>query len=295
MLPLLLFPENVLTVPVGLIFQTISHCSTKGVAPLILSRFRLVASVFLASVAAVGAAFVHNGSWQAASSELPASFVAAPAPVAAPRSTVATASTRFAPNYATELLNLRRWQKDSLTIFVEQPAPAQDSTHRDYAADVRSGAALWSPYFGESVALRFTENAAEADVRVSFVNHGSLPDGAIGRTEVTYRNRDNVIVAATVRLDRSLKADMLAQVAAHEMGHAMGMEGHSVDKTDLMYARAHLPGAITTRDANTLHLNYSRVATRANARAAAQADTPDVASTGNGTTTTAACSLPEAQ
>lgn len=204
----------------------------------------------------------------------------------------AVTSTLFAPNYATDLLHLRRWEKNELVIYVVNPAPVQNPEGRDYAAAMRDGTNLWNPYLRNILTVRFTSNPEEANIRVSFVNKGTLPDGAIGRTEVTYRNRDNVIVGATVRIDRSLRSGLLAQVAAHEFGHAFGMEGHSVAKTDLMYARAHLPAAITERDANTLYLNYSLEATRADATPVATAAVPDVARIGKGHTTAAACSLP---
>ena len=248
--------------------------------------------LFAGVIFASGTTFAHYGLLQVASNELPTTVVAASATISP--TTVISPTTRFAPNYATDLLNLRRWKKDKIAIYVDQPAAAQNPIRRNYSLSVHTGAELWSPYLGDTVGVVFTENPANADVRVSFVNKGSLPDGAIGRTEVTYRNRDNVIVAATVRLDRTLQPELLAQVAAHELGHAFGLEGHSVNKTDLMYARAHLPGIITTRDSNTLHLNYSLDATRANARPAAQVAPQSVASwSKSGTTTTAACSLPE--
>jgi hypothetical protein len=70
------------------------------------------------------------------------------------------------------------------------------------------------------------------------------------------------------------------------------MEGHSEVKTDLMYARAHLPAAITQRDANTLHLNYSLEASRVDATPTVRTQVPDVARAGSRHTTAAACSLP---
>jgi len=200
--------------------------------------------------------------------------------------------TRFAPNYATDLLNLRRWQKDELVIFVTAPDTALNPDNYDYASAIQHGASLWDPYLGGALKVRFTDDPQEADIHVTFVDHGTLPDGAIGRTEVTYRNRDNVIVGATMRIDRTLKSNLLSQVAAHEFGHAFGLEGHSVERGNLMYARAHLPAAITQRDANTLHLNYSLQAARSDAKPSTQVAEGSVVSTDEGTRTVAACSLP---
>jgi hypothetical protein len=201
--------------------------------------------------------------------------------------------TRFSPNYASDLLNLRRWQKTDLAVSVLAPDSGGTTTASDYATAVRDGAALWGPHLAGVLSVRFSDDPAQADIRIVFVDHGTLPDGAIGRTEVTYRNRDNVIVGALMRIDRTLKPELLSQVCAHEFGHAFGMEGHSVEKTDLMYARAHLPAAITPRDENTLHLNYSLQAVRADSKPAAQIGAGTVASTNNGTRTETACCLPE--
>ncbi|MBC7808951.1 MAG: hypothetical protein H7145_22690 [Akkermansiaceae bacterium] len=252
------------------------------------SRFSLFAGSTLCAVTALCAGFAQFGFLQAASSVLPDSAVA---PIALAQEP-AVQSTQFAPNYATDLLSLRRWQKDELVIYVAAPDAKHNPCGRDYAAAMKEGVALWNPHVDGILNVRFTENTDEADIRVSFVQKGNLPDGAIGRTEVTYRNRDNVIVSATVRIDRTLKSSLLAQVAAHEFGHAFGMEGHSVVKTDIMYARAHLPAAITERDANTLHLNYSLGAARTDATPTVRASVPGVARTQSSHTTAAACSLP---
>jgi len=209
-----------------------------------------------------------------------------------PNTTAAPLITKFAPNYATDLLNLRRWQKDELVVYITVPDATENPDNYDYVTAIQQGASLWNPYLGGVLSVRFTDDPQEADIRVAFVDHGALPDGAIGRTEVTYRNRDNVIVGATMRIDRTLKTNLLSQVAAHEFGHAFGMEGHSVERGDLMYARAHLPAAITQRDANTLHLNYSLQAARTDAKPSTQVSGGSVASIDRGTHTVAACSLP---
>lgn len=252
------------------------------------SRFSLFVGATFCAVMAFCAGSARFGLLQAASSALPAAAVT---PIAVAQE-AAVNSSEFAPNYATDLLNLRRWQKDELVIHIAAPDSGRHPAGGSYVTSVQQGIALWNPHVNNILRVRFTENVNEADMRVSFVPKGSLPDGAIGRTEVTYRNRDNVIVSATVRIDKTLKPSLLAQVAAHEFGHAFGMEGHSVAKTDLMYARAHLPAAITERDANTLHLNYSLKAARADATPRLRDSIPGFASNGDGHTTAAACSLP---
>lgn len=255
---------------------------------LLRSRFSLLAGTTLCAMVAFGSGSARFGLLQATSSVLPAS---ASAPIAVAHEP-AVSSSEFAPNYATDLLNLRRWQKSELVIYVTAPEAKHNPCNQNYVAAMHEGAGLWEPHINGILNVRFTDNIDEADIRVSFVPKGTLPDGAIGRTEVTYRNRDNVVVSATVRIDRTLKPSLLAQVAAHEFGHAFGMEGHSEVKTDLMYARAHLPAAITQRDANTLHLNYSLEAARADATPTVRPPMPGVARVGSRHTTAAACSLP---
>lgn len=198
---------------------------------------------------------------RAANSALPETMTANAPAVA--KSSVSTPGTASATNYAAELLHLRSWEKRNLIVFVAAPDAARN-------ASVAQGLALWNPHLGDRLSLQFTQNPAEADIRVSFADHGSLPGGAIGRTEVMFRNTDNVIVGAAVRLDRTLPAELLTQVAAHEFGHALGMDGHSADKSDLMYTHAHLPAQVTERDQNTLRIKYAPFAPASAPRVAAK-------------------------
>ena len=245
----------------------------------------VLAAILATGAIGIAAAFSYSSLQCAASDAEPEGMIADAPAVTAPAAATPGTATRFSPNYVTELLNLRRWQKKTLVVFVAAPDAARNMS-------VAQGAALWNPHIANLPSVRFTQVAAEADMRVSFVDHGSLPDGAIGRTEVMYRNRDNVIVGATMRIDRTLSSELLAQVAAHEFGHAFGLEGHSVDRTDLMYAHAHLPAAITVRDKNTLLMNYNQGAPRADAKSATLNAAPTVAANRAGVTTVAACCLP---
>lgn len=200
---------------------------------------------------------------------------------------------RFVPNYSRDLNNARRWDRERLTVHVAAPAADSSAPYRDYEALVRKGAHLWAPFHQRFLSVDFVSDPRDADIRVSFVPAGSLPDGAVGRTEVTYRDRDNVLVAATVRIDWTLTDETVSQVSAHEMGHAFGLEGHSGSKDDLMYARVHLPAVVTDRDANTLGWNYALDARRATAAPSAQPHVASAASPSGLSTYAAACHIGE--
>jgi predicted Zn-dependent protease len=123
---------------------------------------------------------------------------------------------------------------------------------------------------------------ANADITIRWTSFENLPTNAIGFTEVTFRSADQILSMAKVQVQESLPEDFQVQVIAHELGHALGVDGHSRSESDLMYANAHLPAAVTTRDRNTVLLSYLDGRSRAERlKASSSADTLD----GNDATT----------
>jgi predicted Zn-dependent protease len=128
----------------------------------------------------------------------------------------------------------------------------------------------WQTSTGGLVSWRQVSNPQQADI-VSLwtadvnARRGGIEAGnTVTLTAVDPRTRNGVIQAAKITLltglnGRSFNDTELRKTALHEVGHALGLEGHSSTPTDIMYASVN--GAQTPylkdRDVNTLVRLYS--------------------------------------
>jgi hypothetical protein len=142
---------------------------------------------------------------------------------------------------------------------------------------VQQAVDLWNSKVSQGIRFELVD-ASDADVKVRWVATGTLPSDAIGRTEVRFRNADQILISAAVSIEQSLPDAFQVQVIAHELGHSLGIEGHSTLQSDLMYANAHLPAVITARDQNTVLQAYDAGASRSAQPGVSEAETSTAAS-----------------
>jgi predicted Zn-dependent protease len=141
-----------------------------------------------------------------------------------------------------------------------------DLTTKERKDAVQAGCDQWVHATNDFVRYEVVTKAALADVTVTFLPHESVPDqgGACGHTTMTFLAltlKSASIVLATTDVT---PADLQA-ITAHEFGHALGIDGHSDDPSDLMYAVLTRSAAndlpvpshtLTSRDLNTLKVCY---------------------------------------
>lgn len=174
---------------------------------------------------------------------------AGPSPEPTPTPSPA-ATGRFEPNYKSSLGAGRQWSVLNLEYYVKPVAG------RDLSALFQVALAAWEP--STQPLFTFTPSTdPSAILSVEVVPTGSLGADTVGTTTVTYRKSDAKIVRAVILVDAGLGNDLMPQVLTHELGHALGLDGHSPELADVMYARAHLPLVVTERDRNTFALVYS--------------------------------------
>lgn len=108
--------------------------------------------------------------------------------------------------------------------------------------------------------LRTVSWGSSTDVAVAFVQR--LFGSTLGETRYTYSPTTLRMVDAEITIALSdtlgpMTADEIRAVMAHELGHAIGIGGHSNTSTDLLYPTLqHPPQVAGVRDLNTMKTAY---------------------------------------
>lgn len=165
---------------------------------------------------------------------------------------------------------LLHWKHLPVPVFIATHSPAQQTEARI----ARAGFDEWSQAAGVAL-FKMVDHAPQAGIVVRFTNAPDLAGlpGVVGQTNIAARGRElrkADIWIATGNLDPGA----LQSVAAHEFGHALGIDGHSDNPADLMYPSEtqylspdgdNTPTPVrrvTQRDLNTLRLCYPSLPAR---------------------------------
>lgn len=174
---------------------------------------------------------------------------------------------KIGPNYISEVLNggfVVRWNEDTfpLKIYVEKCAECPEYYQKEVFKAFKHWNAISDGYF----TFEFVNSPENADIKVSFIDpddrvcNGSL--GLSGLQSFSYTN--NLLTNVSIKLykkDCSLnfyRSDLYAITAMHEIGHVLGLNGHSPNEDDLMHS-SNLNGTVdaSAADLNTLRILYS--------------------------------------
>lgn len=168
--------------------------------------------------------------------------------------TAASGTGRFTPNYAGNLETLLHWPMADLLVYI-----APDTSGRGLDTLARRGFEMWTEETGGRIRFQFTQDpgsAALANIAVEFVAHESLGGRVIGLTNTSYDTGSLNIRRAEIAIDQSLPDTDLIDTTVHEVGHALGIGGHSPSQEDVMYPISMPPARITVNDVNTIKTAY---------------------------------------
>lgn len=163
---------------------------------------------------------------------------------------------------------LLRWPVKKMPLRVHLPPPP-DGLFADPEAildSVRDGVTDWTDVAAPGVpSFRFVDDPGRADLRIRWAA-SPMGDAYVAycapQIDVFARRFGVEHILVTGRWQDGSIADLhdVHQVMLHEMGHALGLGGHSDDPDDVMYPQARsqrVPG-LSARDRATLRALYAR-------------------------------------
>ena len=163
---------------------------------------------------------------------------------------------------------LLRWPDSAMPLRVNLPAPPAGffTDPDEILATVEAAILAWSNVAAPGIpSFVFVETARESDIRVTWAEE---PDGGwyvayCSYDQVKLRMRrfgvDYLLISGRSKGGSEASPQLLHAVVLHEMGHALGLGGHSTNAADVMY-KSITPGidyTLSPSDRHTLSKLYS--------------------------------------
>lgn len=166
------------------------------------------------------------------------------------------------------------WSEFPVTVYVEQPTNVQDTAadrrFQQWTLAVQKAIAEWNVYFPlteitdqEAADIVILRSQPDREVKLNpDTGLYDIPRAIAAETNYEFYLNENPTLIAhrmTVRVSPSSAGVSLLATIRHELGHALGIWGHSPEKSDALYfSQVRDPLPISPRDINTLKKIYQQ-------------------------------------
>ena len=167
---------------------------------------------------------------------------------------ITTSRTNDSGTYLSDI-QVARWKTMPITVWIE---------NGPYKAIAKRAFSQWQVKSGSAVRFSFTENP-RANIVVRFsgdITAVAMTGDALGITKTSvvsgkYITRSEMDIKTTTNTGNVQTPQQLYPVILHEIGHALGIRGHSNNRYDAMYRsdQTYRP-TLSNRDINTIKAIY---------------------------------------
>ena len=160
-------------------------------------------------------------------------------------------ATAYTPNYVSDV-NLKRWESVPIRVFFQTNTTVSGVNIENEA---RQGFDEWESELGQNL---WTEVTSAGSANLVVKVQSSAPQSTLAETTIYFFQGQNIITRAemTIYTWPSLSLTGYAGTSSHELGHALGINGHSSSNADIMYFSGNSTDLLTLRDLNTLRTAY---------------------------------------
>lgn len=167
-------------------------------------------------------------------------------------------NTNYMPYIIVENSKIKRWNKDHINVYVSS-SPSRTIVEKAFN--------IWSEKSDGILNFNFVPTKDLADITVTISNKLPFINSESGRINgsISVKHSDNSIVKADIIIQdydneklEEFSPDKIYATALHMIGHAIGLNTHSENKSDIMYWFLNVNNpTISQGDINTLKLLYN--------------------------------------
>lgn len=183
------------------------------------------------------------------------------------------AGSTSSADYLSSVFKTNKWQFGSMPLKAYiQPNSKLRSFHSDFEALAKNSMDQWCQATSGAVSYKLVDKPESANLLWTYTDNEDecaavCELGLDGATDLKVRAIDDKPELATIAVlvkDKPIgpfrSRQVLAKICLHEMGHALGMNGHSPNAYDVMYTSGNADGKLTLseRDKNTIKKLYPK-------------------------------------